>query len=269
MNIISFSLYGHNILYLEGIIINIELANKLLPKWKCRIYYKDIPDLYLQKILLYDVEIIEINNLFEDDNKNYSYYKMARYLPLSDKTINKFIVMDADGRICNILKDIINKWDISKKTLYFCIHADDNIICGGLWGCKGGIINNIDNIFREYIIKQFNLFYQKLETGIWGLDQRWLSNNYLFDSLIKKNDYISFIDRTAPHYRDLCRYNSEQLPLSDNPFKLFNCTINDISNKHLIMEKDYSMNNNNFEPLLNDPTKNEETIKKLYPNYKF
>ena len=199
MNIISFSLYGTNILYLEGMIMNINLATKHFPDWICRIYYKDIPVEYINKYNIYkNVELIEIINLFDNDILNYSYYKMARYLPLSDTKINKFIVMDADGRICQILVDIVKRWNASNKSLYFCIHADDNVICGGLWGCNGGLINNIENIFKNYVLLQSKKYNSMIRDSMWGLDQRWVNDSDFIHNLLNKNDYIAFVDKTAP-----------------------------------------------------------------------
>ena len=41
MNIISFSLYGDNPMYLRGAIENIKLAKIYYPEWKCRFYIDD------------------------------------------------------------------------------------------------------------------------------------------------------------------------------------------------------------------------------------
>lgn len=94
--IISFSLWGDNILYIGGAFMNVLAYEKFLPDYTCRFYlsdYTDIKFLGLRDSLVNrGCEVI----LRQAEEDNLGLY--WRFEPFWDETIDRFIVRDTDSR---------------------------------------------------------------------------------------------------------------------------------------------------------------------------
>lgn len=148
-NVISFSLWGYNPRYTHGAIHNIDLAKKLYPDWICRFYIdpNDSPPDIVQKIIESGSEIV-----YRDNNRD-TLGMMWRFEVMFDKTVDKFLIRDADSRIYYREVVAVNEWIASGKG--FHVMRDhphhSGAILGGMWGGKTSCCMEYENIYNSYI----------------------------------------------------------------------------------------------------------------------
>jgi len=130
-NVASFSIWGDNLLYTDGMKHNIKLMYKYFPEWECRIY---IDDSVAEDIVQYYTSHGAI--IYVRDNSVDSSGMMWRFEVMFDINIDLFIIRDADSRITYREVLAINEWMLSGKSFHV---MRDNIqhntaILGGMWG---------------------------------------------------------------------------------------------------------------------------------------
>lgn len=132
--IISFSLYGSDSRYCNGIICNVELSKIIYPDWVCRIYYgASVPENTISELKKYsNVELI----LMPENNTDL-FQMMWRFLAIDDDDVEIMISRDADARLSYREKKCVDLF-ISSNALLHSIR--DNLshfdIMGGMWGIK-------------------------------------------------------------------------------------------------------------------------------------
>ena len=149
MNIISFSLWGNNPIYIIGAIKNAILAKEIYPNWICRFYIDSIANnnINIKYLKLLDNTEILFNDIVGDWTFN-----IKRFLPIVDKDVDCFISRDCDSRLSFREKQAVDEWINSDKT--FHIMRDHPFqfnypILAGMFGSKKTSINN--NIFNDNI----------------------------------------------------------------------------------------------------------------------
>ena len=176
--IISFSLYNENIMYLEGIICNIEIASIIYPEWICRIYYDyTVPKSYIDKINTYNnVETIDMSDSILSNKMSW------RFLSIDDSDVEIMLSRDADSRLSKREKECV---EIFKNSNYIFHdlrdHPCHNHFMGGMFGIKK---NNLIKSFKDELLL-FNL------ENIYGDDEKFLNyliKKYINDNLILKHD---------------------------------------------------------------------------------
>lgn len=149
MNIISFSLWGSNPKYVCGAIKNLNLRDKIYPDWEMHFYHNNtVPKNALDE--LKDNGAVLINVDSEDDVCN----AMWRFSPASDDKVDYFISRDCDSRINERELSAVNEWIESGKSFHIIRdhpHGHAWKISAGMWGCKGGFIENIDQKMKDYL----------------------------------------------------------------------------------------------------------------------
>lgn len=135
--VISFSLYGNQAIYLEGMLANIHLAHQLFPNFICRIYIDDtIPTAYIQKLsAAHNVELINMSGS--------PLPKMTwRFLCADDEDVELFFSYDADSRLSEREQSILHDWmNRPEKFLIIKDHPvyhTQPLMMGGMWGMKKG-----------------------------------------------------------------------------------------------------------------------------------
>jgi len=178
--IISFSLWGNNPRYLIGAKRNIEEARRVYPDWKCRFYIDDSVNMDHARSL-HDMgsEVYKVNNLRR-------YHGMFwRFLPASDPTVDVVIVRDADSRVNEREAAAVSEWLDSDYGFHILRDHPHHVqvILGGLWGAKRGVIPNIGEL-----INRWGHFNNK------GIDQVFLEHAVF---PIIKNNYLAHDDDNA------------------------------------------------------------------------
>jgi hypothetical protein len=151
--IISISVWGDSPRYCVGAIKNAEIALKLLPDWKCRIFIDHtVPIKYVN--ILHDMKNVEIAEV-DDDGVFGAFW---RFYSMFENENNVTISRDSDSRISEREVRAINEWLTSDKK--FSIIRDherhyDWPILAGMWGMKGSLSDDQLNIMSSYSKNHF------------------------------------------------------------------------------------------------------------------
>lgn len=147
-NLISFSLYGDNPIYLEGAVLNSELAKSIYPDWICRFYVdRSVPSSALDRLAQNGAEIITIeqNNLMPKT--------MWRFLAADDPNVNYIIFRDADSVISHQEAKLVQEWIVSGQHFHtirdYGSHTE--LILAGLWGMIAGSIPNMEELIHHFV----------------------------------------------------------------------------------------------------------------------
>jgi len=185
MKVVSFSLWGNNPKYTIGAVKNSLLKKRFFPEWEMRVYHDNSVPSYI-------LEELESNNatLVKRNNQNHS-NAMWRFSPASEKNVECMISRDCDSRLFE--RDIVavEEWLASGKNFHIIRdhpggHAWE--ISAGMWGCREGFIENIDNKISNYI-----------KTSSWvtdrAVDQRFLQEviyPQAMTSLFLHDEYFNY-----------------------------------------------------------------------------
>lgn len=151
--IISISLWGDKPQYCVGAIKNAELAKRLMPEWKCRIFIDgSVPVEYQEK--LYSMDNVE---LAEVDTEGI-FGAFWRFYSMFENEDNITISRDSDSRISEREVRCINEWLQSDKK--FSIIRDherhyDWPILAGMWGVKGSLGDTVYEKMNDYVSRHF------------------------------------------------------------------------------------------------------------------
>lgn len=159
-NIIAFSLWGDSPLYWAGALRNIELARTFYPDWICRFYVdENASSERLNSLQGDNVEVFPRKRKHDFDGLFW------RFSAASDPELNIALFRDCDSRIGRREVAAVNAWLISGKD--FHIMRDhpwhQTEILGGMWGCRGGVLLNINDLMANWT-----------SFDHWGCDQEFL-----------------------------------------------------------------------------------------------
>lgn len=165
MNVISFSLYGDNPKYHNGIIENINLAKDIYPGWKVWVHYA-----FIEKVIkIQDCEMIACSP--SKSHKGLFW----RFYPMFDKNIDRMIVRDADSRINWREKAAVDEWINSKKPFHIMRdHVDHTApIMGGMWGCVPKNTPDFSSNFTQWSDFEMDGDQKFLRNHVWS----WAKNH--------------------------------------------------------------------------------------------
>lgn len=196
MKIVSFSLYGDNLKYTIGAIKNSYLMEKFYPDWQMRVYHNDsVPNYVLEQ--LKENNVVLVNTGVDEGVCN----AMWRFAPASEEGVECFISRDCDSRLFERDVAAVEEWLASDKKFHIIRdhpggHAWE--ISAGMWGCKGGFIENIQEKMKQYI-----------QTSSWvtdrAVDQRFLQEviyPQAVTSLFLHDEYFNYEGIGTPIKRD-------------------------------------------------------------------
>ena len=192
--VISFSLYGTNLKYIKGLFYNIELAELIYPDWLIYIYHDD-------SVLESDLEKLSFK-------KNIALINMSgsgipgmfwRFMVYDDKSVQCFIVRDADSRITIREKMAVDEWLKSYKKLHIMRDHPDHFfpILGGMWGLK------VDNKFSMIDKIKKYLIEKNISTNI-GI--RWEDMWFLEKIIYRKYYFFKIVHDTYFNYFSIRKY---------------------------------------------------------------
>lgn len=176
--IISFSLWGTNLKYVDGAIKNAILATTIYPDWICRFYIGQstiigLPEKINTLRCFQNVEIIEINE--EGDWKGMFW----RFYPCSDNDVDILISRDSDSRLSFREKAAVDEWLNSKKDFHIMRdhHGHGTPILGGMWGARNHLLFSMKKLIDNYTIENY-----------WQIDQEFLRN--IIYPIVKENAFV-------------------------------------------------------------------------------
>ncbi len=147
--IISFSLYGNNLKYCNGLLENIKLQKQIYPDWICRVYYNNtVPEEIINKIKSFNCELFDMSN-----TELKSHGMFWRFLPYDDANVERFIVRDTDSRLNEREKNAVDEWIKSNCSLHIMRDHPQHgvLILGGTWGLKNDLQFNMKELILEFI----------------------------------------------------------------------------------------------------------------------
>jgi len=163
-NVVAFSLWGEHRMYWIGALRNIELVKKYFPTWICRFYIDESSKNELISTIKGDnVEVILVKSID-------SFHGMFwRFWAAEDPNVDIFLSRDCDSRISDREVFAVKEWLDSDKDFHIMRdHPYHTVpVLGGMWGCKNGILRNIN--FSKLILN-WNQFGKK------GIDQDFLGS---------------------------------------------------------------------------------------------
>jgi len=196
MKVISFSLYGNNPKYTIGAIKNSEIKEIFFPGWEMRVYHNDsVPNYVLEQLKSNNVVLIDTG--IDQGVCN----AMWRFAPASESSVECMISRDCDSRLFERDAVAIQEWLASDKMFHIIRdhpggHAWE--ISAGMWGVKGGFIENIQGKMNQYI-----------QTSSWvtdrAVDQRFLQEiiyPQAVTSLFLHDEYFNYERIGTPIKRD-------------------------------------------------------------------
>ena len=143
--IISFSVFGNDKKYNQGIIENVKLAKEIYPGWEVRVYHGyNAPCVYTLRKM--GVE------MFAQYNVPGRGGQFWRFLAMSSPDVEYAIFRDSDSRLNVREKAAVEAWIASGKdahSMHDHRHHTIYPIMAGMWGIKGGVIKDIHELLEE------------------------------------------------------------------------------------------------------------------------
>lgn len=146
--IISISIWGNKPSYSVGAIKNVQLAKRLFPDWKCRIFFDNtVSKEYLDELVkMSNVEMAQV-----DEPSVYGAF--WRFYSMFQNEDDIVISRDSDSRLSEREKRCVDEWLQSGKK--FSIIRDhhrhyDWPILAGMWGMRGKLNDEIFSLMGNY-----------------------------------------------------------------------------------------------------------------------
>lgn len=194
--------------YVIGAVKNAEIKNDYFPDWEMRLYCDN--DLQLDDIKkLENLGVNVVNIEQQNDNIYYPRYSNAntvygmfwRFVPASDKNVDYFVSRDCDSRFSDREVCAVNEWIESDKPFHIIRdHPGGHgwVINGGMWGCKGGFIENIDQSIKVFLHTSSHAHEQ-------AADQKFLEQciyPVVKDYALVHDEYFNYDENAIPIKRD-------------------------------------------------------------------
>ena len=184
MKIISYTVFGSEQWYRNGLIKNINIAQTLFPDWVVRVYISEkIDKKFISQVSKYkNVELIV-------KKENYPYEGlMWRMMPMQEGH-DAVIVRDCDTRLFKRDKNLVDDWMSNEYKYHICrdTPGSTNVMLAGLYGGKKPNLTIEDKFhkWREDYIKDKKSLY------IW--DQGFLAKHvypFIRDNLIVYSEHV-------------------------------------------------------------------------------
>lgn len=135
LNILSMSLYGNSLMYLQGAVVNAKLMPTIYPGWKMVIYCEC------------GIDTSELESLgveIRRQGKSHQHSGMFwRFLAAWDENVEYVIFRDVDSRINVREAAAVQVWMKSRYVAH-CMHDHIHHRCmpifGGMWGIKANVL---------------------------------------------------------------------------------------------------------------------------------
>jgi hypothetical protein len=151
MKVVSFSLYGDNVIYTVGCIKNARLMEDYFKDWEMWVYHNDsVPSFILEELQTIGVHLINTHE------NNGFLGSLWRFRPIMDQQVEYFISRDCDSRISLRDETAVNEWIESGKSFHIIREHPIGhgwVINAGMWGAKGGSIQNFSELMSAYLQK--------------------------------------------------------------------------------------------------------------------
>ncbi|WP_413207262.1 hypothetical protein [Rhodospirillum sp. A1_3_36] len=166
-NIISFSLWGDNPIYVRGAIINARIAPHIYLGWTARFYCdSSVPSDAIRDIKAEGAQVVMV-----DDPELMRIRPMWRFLVSDDPDVDWFICRDADSRLnC---QELLAVEDWLRSGQPFHVMRDHiyhmELILAGMWGGAAGVLPNL----RALLVANNQYFDNRFGDQAFLMDEIW------------------------------------------------------------------------------------------------
>lgn len=166
-NIISFSLWGDDPVYVHGAIVNARIAPNLYYGWTTRFYCDySVPADALNELKRNGAEVVMV-----DDPLLQSARHLWRFLVADDVNVDWFVCRDTDSRLNAQELLAVEEWVHSGKSFHIMrdhvYHME--LILAGMWGGMSGVLPNL----REIIVSNAKYVENRFSDQAFLMDIVW------------------------------------------------------------------------------------------------
>ncbi len=164
--VLSYSLYGTHLKYLDGAVCNARRVGHYYPGWVARFYIgKSVPGEIIRQLVSHGAEVVRVG---EVEN---ALAMLWRFRVFADPEVELALCRDADSRLSNREVAAVGEWLDSGKGFHIMRdHPGHHCeILGGMWGAR------VD-AFRRHHIDIINLLDGKPYQPKYGVDQHVLGD---------------------------------------------------------------------------------------------
>lgn len=166
-NIISFSLWGDNPVYVHGAIVNARIAPNLYYGWTCRFYCDDsVPADAIDLLKAEGAQVVMVT-----DPALQAIRPMWRFLASDDPTVDRFICRDTDSRLNAQELIAVEAWLRSGKRFHVMrdhiYHME--LMLAGMWGGVAGVIPDLKGL----MLKAHKHFNNRFGDQAFLMEQVW------------------------------------------------------------------------------------------------
>ncbi|GAA4650243.1 tetratricopeptide repeat protein [Kistimonas scapharcae] len=184
LQVISYSLWGDNPVYLRGAVRNAYAALVVYPGWRCRFYCgESVPAATLTALREAGAELIKM-----PEDQGFFYGLFWRFLVADDPTVSRYIIRDVDSPLTLQERSAVDQWMRSGKSFHLIRdwYSHSELILAGLWGGVRGALPELKPLFDEYY---------RGNTKERTIDQLFLRENvwpYIRTNHVAHDDYFRF-----------------------------------------------------------------------------
>lgn len=212
MKFVSFSLYGKSPKYCIGAAKNAILAKHWYPDYKCVFYCdKDVPDdviTYLKwagsEVRMFD-ESLGIGGMFH------------RFLINDDPQCERYLIRDADSRICEREVIAVREWEKSGTPFHVVRDHPHHTfsILGGLWGSTHGAVPSMKKLMEEWTgaLEGYGADQEFLRHKVWPI----VRHNSLQHATCYRDRFQGSVPLPIPLSYDNLRFCCEVFDANDRP----------------------------------------------------
>ncbi|OQX37606.1 MAG: hypothetical protein B0D91_06225 [Oceanospirillales bacterium LUC14_002_19_P2] len=184
LQVISYSLWGNNPVYLKGAVRNAYAALVVYPGWQCRFYCgENVPAATLMALREAGAELIMM-----PEDQGYFYGLFWRFLVADDLTVSRYLIRDADSPLTLQERLAVDQWIRSGKSCHLIRdwYSHSELILAGLWGSVRGVLPKLQPLFNKYYrnnTKERTIDQLFLREIVWP---------YVRNSHLAHDDYFNF-----------------------------------------------------------------------------
>lgn len=162
MNLVSYSVWGNDPFYCEGLVENVPLIREYYPGYNMRVYHDNkLPKEIKERLQKEGVQLVE-----KEIKRGLWEGSFWRFLAAEDKDVEILLLRDADSRVNAREAAAVEEWLESGKAVHVMRdHLHHNVpMLAGMWGCKTWIMKSIGHMINAW----------EDDYDIKGVDQRFL-----------------------------------------------------------------------------------------------
>ncbi len=203
--VFSFCLWGNNPKYTIGAIKNLVSVQTFYPGFECWIYLDS------KTIQSNIVDILKTQGAKLIDREGGGWHSMFwRFEPAGDPSVEVVMVRDCDCRMIERERAAVKEWLKSDKDFHVMRDhpSHDTHILGGLWGARGDVIRNINELISKWkIVSAYQNDQLFLKSAVWPVVSK---KTFVHDSCWHRT-------RQFPVKRRLFEFVGESFQADDSP----------------------------------------------------